>query len=623
MPAASPTTLRLWPAWVIVFVQWALLLFQFQGEYNNFIRFIAMMAGPLVCLLAYVAWWLFLSRLQGRERWLTPGIAAVAAAVVVMLVQKKVGIAVWTYGIPVCLTLLTAWLTLTKQHHAEHFRTTALLAAGCWVWLLAVRLDGLDGSYLPELSWRWTPSSEEALLLDDQRRDAAKALDKTAKSSELALQNTDPLHAAANPPSKLAVATDYALQPSDWPAYRGPQRNSSVHDVKLADDWKARPPQIVWKHACGPGWGSMCVVNKTLFTQEQRGEDELVIAYDAATGEERWRHRDRVRFDEVVAGTGPRATPAYDQGRVYTYGSKALVNCLDAATGQVVWQRDLLTDYKLALPMWAYSCSPVVVDGRVFLYMDLPKFVRTEGEAQEGAAADDSSKKDAASLIALDAATGKTVWQLPITGQNYSSVEPLTLGSETVLLFGTDQALLTIDPREGRVLSSTPIPAPPGIPAMVQPQALPDGGLLISTGDGQGMARFDQTGSAAAPTWQQQWVSKKLKPSFNDYVVHQNYVYGFDQNILACLDAKTGEQQWKRGRYGFGQMLLFPASSHLLVLSETGDVVLVAADPTAQRELGKFRVIEGKTWNHPAWADGKLYVRNGAEIACFQLPLAE
>ncbi len=235
--------------------------------------------------------------------------------------------------------------------------------------------------------------------------------------------------------------------------YRGPRRNSSVAGVKLAEDWKTKPPKIVWEHACGPGWGSMCVVNKVLFTQEQRGDAELVIAYDATTGKELWRHNDPVRFDEVVAGTGPRATPAYDQGRVYTYGSKANVNCLDAATGKVVWKRDLLKDYQLAIPMWAYSTSPVVAAGNVYLYMDLPK-----AEVKEGAAEDDSSKADAASLIALDAATGKTVWQLPITGQNYSSVEPITLGSETVLLFGTDQALLTIDPRDGRVLNSQPIP---------------------------------------------------------------------------------------------------------------------------------------------------------------------
>lgn len=595
MSASSETTLRIWPAWVIVLVQWGLLLFQFQGEYNNFIRFIAMMAGPLVCLLAYLIWWLFLSRLQGRERWLTPVIAAAAAAVVVMLVQKKVGTAAWTYGIPVCLTVLTVWLTITRQHQPAHFRMTAILAAGCWLGLLAMRLDGFDGSYLPELSWRWSPTKEEALLAADQ----AAAANKPAQLEQ----------------SKPALAADYAIQPSDWPHYRGPRRNSSVTDVKLAADWKTKTPQIVWKQACGPGWGSMCVVNKVLFTQEQRGDNEIVIAYDATTGKELWRHNDPVRFDEVVAGTGPRATPAYDQGRVYTYGSKANVNCLDAATGKVLWQRDLLADYKLALPMWAYSTSPVVAEGRVFLYMDLPKPEMKEGETAPAG--------DAASLIALDATTGKTVWQLPITGQNYSSVEPLTIGSETVLLFGTDTALLTIDPREGRILHSAPIPAPPGIPAMVQPQALPGGGLLISIGDGQGLARLDQTGTAAAPAWQQQWISRKLKPSFNDYVVHQEQVYGFDQNILACLDAKTGEQQWKRGRYGFGQMLLFPASDHLLVLGEAGELVLVAADAKAHRELGKLSVIEGKTWNHPAWADGKLYVRNGAEIACVELPRAE
>jgi outer membrane protein assembly factor BamB len=172
-------------------------------------------------------------------------------------------------------------------------------------------------------------------------------------------------------------------------------------------------------------------------------------------------------------------------------------------------------------------------------------------------------------------------------------------------------------------MNSEPIPPPPGIPSMVQPQLFGGASLVIATGDGQGLARLEQTGTAAAPAWKQQWISRKLKPSYNDFVIHQDHIYGFDQNIVACVDAKSGEQRWKRGRYGFGQMLLFPESNQLLVLSEAGELVLVAAEPAAHRELAKFPVIAGKTWNHPAWADGKLYVRNGAEIACVELPLAE
>ncbi len=150
--------------------------------------------GPLVCLLLYIVWWLFFSRLQGRERWLVPVIAIAAAAVAVMLVQKKVGTAVWTYGIPVCMTVLTAWLTNTRKHQPEHFRTTALLAACCWFGFLAVRLEGFDGSYLPELRWRWTPTSEEELLAADQGSAQGTA---------------------------QAAAADYTLQPSDWPTIAG------------------------------------------------------------------------------------------------------------------------------------------------------------------------------------------------------------------------------------------------------------------------------------------------------------------------------------------------------------------------------------------------------------------
>ncbi len=112
-------------------------------------------------------------------------------------------------------------------------------------------------------------------------------------------------------------------------------------------------------------------------------------------------------------------------------------------------------------------------------------------------------------------------------------------------------------------------------------------------------------------------------PDFNDSVAHAGYLYGFDKNIFACMDIATGKRKWKRGRYGNGQVLLLPDADQLLVISESGELVLVRATPEKLVELARFRVFEGRTWNHPVLVGNRLYVRNGEEAACFEVPIVQ
>jgi hypothetical protein len=158
--------------------------------------------------------------------------------------------------------------------------------------------------------------------------------------------------------------------------------------------------------------------------------------------------------------------------------------------------------------------------------------------------------------------------------------------------------------------------------SITQPAVTPDGDIIINalaTSGGIGTRRLDVKQAAGQWIVTEKWTSNGLKPYFNDFVVHKGFAYGFDNNILASIDLADGKRKWKGGRYGNGQMVLLAEQDLLLVLSEEGELALVSATTEQYKELGKFKVLEGKTWNHPALVGDVLLVRNGEEMAAFRL----
>src|SRR5262249_7875394 len=148
---------------------------------------------------------------------------------------------------------------------------------------------------------------------------------------------------------------ELSLRPGDWPGFRGPNRDGSLRAVRIATDWDAAPPKQLWRRRVGPAWSSVVIVGGRLFTQEQLGEGEAVVCRDAATGRTLWSHKDAARHEGVQGGAGPRATPAFAGGRLFALGATGLLNCLDAATGDRQWFRDLTADARTQVPLWGFS----------------------------------------------------------------------------------------------------------------------------------------------------------------------------------------------------------------------------------------------------------------------------
>jgi outer membrane protein assembly factor BamB len=220
-------------------------------------------------------------------------------------------------------------------------------------------------------------------------------------------------------------------------------------------------------------------------------------------------------------------------------------------------------------------------------------------------------------LAAYDLATGAPRWTGPKEGGGYSSPHLLELAGVRQIVFMSGTGATSVTPADGKLLWQH---AWKGFP-IVQPAQLADGDLLISTGDSSGVRRLHVAQDKGSWTATERWTSTRLKPYFNDYVVHRGHVYGFNSGALACLDLADGERKWKGGRYGSGQLFLLADQDVLLVLSEQGDLALVSALPAEFVELARLKALEGKTWNHPVLAGDTLVVRNDREMVAYRLTL--
>lgn len=299
-----------------------------------------------------------------------------------------------------------------------------------------------------------------------------------------------------------------------------------------------------------------------------------------------------------VSGPGPRATPTFAAGRLFTLGGTGLLSCLDAGTGQLIWQRDLKKDSGAKVPMWAYSSSPLVVNDLVMIY-----------------AGGESGK----SLLAYGAQSGDLVWTAAGGQSSYSSPQLTTIFGMPQCLMFHDAGLSAFDVRTGKLLWETGAPMK-GAPRSCQPHVIEANKLLVGALNGLGCSLVEVSKNGDHWSADTKWNSRDLKPEFPDFVVHNGYAYGFDIGVFCCLNLADGKRTWKEGRYGRGQVMLLRDQALLLVSSETGELVLLAANPVAHQELARFQALQGKTWNHPVVIANRIFLRNAQEIACYSVP---
>ncbi len=572
--ASLSRVLRWWPAAVILaamaIVKAAPSLFESPPISLLMVAFM----GPPAISLLLLLWWLFASRASIPEKLIGfVGLIAIAIGSIVFSHYSMQGMSTVIFQVPVGLVAFALPLVLLAR--VPGARVVAALASALigFGYFDLLKLYGTTGRFQPEYGWRWEPSPEDDYL-----------------NSLAGTSGSDAMNAVLN--------ESISRESAEWPDFRGRNRDGVVSGVVLETDWDTGPPQLVWKSRIGPGWSSFSVAGDRLFTQEQRGEEEAVVCLAADTGRTVWSKTYPGRFWEAIGGAGPRATPTIGNQQLFTLGADGQLFALDPANGDVQWQRSLREDAQRGPPIWGWSASPLFVDPLVI--------VHAGGKGDKG-------------VLAYDASTGEKVWGAASGDHSYSSPQLASFFNVEGILMMTNAGLQFLDVQDGTTIweHSWPIENYRAIQPLVVGNS-----IFIGASMGAGTRKISIDRSDDQWTVTEDWTSQEMKPEFNDYVAYEGNLYGFDGNILACMDLQSGERKWKRGRYGNGQLLLLSDSGQLLITSEKGEIVVVAANPDRFIEIAKLPAIEGKTWNHPVLVGNRFYLRNGQEVACFELKTA-
>jgi outer membrane protein assembly factor BamB len=560
--------LRLWPGIVAVILQWMLrfgLPLAVPGDvYNQ----IGMMGGILIGLVIIV-WWAFFSRAPWLERLgaiflMIISLIATSYLIDVSIATSMMGMMFYLYSIPVLCLAFVIWAVATK-HLSDKVRRvtmalTILLSIGIWMLL---RTNGMTGDGHQDFAWRWTKTAEERLL--------SKAGDDSSK------------HISVNVPTNTTI---------EWPGFRGANRDGIIHGIKIKTNWSVTPPAVMWRKPIGPGCSSFAVHGNIFYTQEQRGDEEMVSCYNLTTGQPLWKHSDKIRFYEAHAGPGPRSTPTLVGNRVYTLGATGILNVLDAGSGTLIWSRNAAADAKVKVLQWGFTGSPLVIGDKVIVAL--------------------SGK-----LAAYDTASGKSKWISSDCGDSYSSPHLAVIDDISQVILMSKSGAISIDPISGKELWKYSNPMT--YDRILQPAVIKTGDFLFAN-ETAGLSRVTVSNAQGKWSVKKLWTSEEMKLYFNDFIIHKGHAYGFDGPSIACIDIKNGKLNWKGDRYR-GWLLLLADQDLLVVLTEKGELALVQATPEKFKELARIPAIKGKTWNHPVLVGDVLLARNAEEMAAFKLSL--
>jgi outer membrane protein assembly factor BamB len=400
----------------------------------------------------------------------------------------------------------------------------------------------------------------------------------------------------------LVFAMAVSLEAADWPQFLGPKRDNTTPEEVAP--WKGEL-KALWKMPVGEAHSSPVVVNGLvyIFAQPKGANSDALSAYDAKTGELKWKSDyDRPEFKPLF-GNGPRSTPVVSSGKVFTFGGTGILACWDAKTGDVAWKVDTLKEFKASNLFFGVSTSPIMLGEDKVAVM-----VGGKG----------------AGVVAFDVKSGKPVWQATDDPASYAS--PILVNKQLVFLTGANLLALSAT---GEKLWSVPFKDKLN-ESSTTPIMVGDEVIASSVTAGTIAVRAIESGSQYST--EKVWEKKDLTCYFSTPIVAGDYLYMVNgaaslRNAtitLRCVEAKTGNVAWEKknvGRYHAAILRCGPKGKEkLLMLDDNGFLTLFEVNPKEYKELVKSKVC-GTTWAHPALVDNNLYLRDEKELIC--IPLAK
>jgi outer membrane protein assembly factor BamB len=410
----------------------------------------------------------------------------------------------------------------------------------------------------------------------------------------------------------LALAfTCLAARAADWPQWRGPARDGHVPTSEAIPASLPDSPKILWHVPVADGVSSPVIAAGRVFHLDAANNMETMHAVDAATGKELWHAELDELHKDSQSKPGPRCTPLVDGDRVYAVSCKGQLRVWKTADGKELWSSNYVQDFGSIFigekgkaegaTRHGYTGSPIIDGGHLI--------------AEVGG-------KDAG-VVCFDKLTGKVLWKSPPATPAYAAPIIATLaGIKQVVCFISD-GVIGIDAADGKLLWKSP----PVTTALARHVTTPTicGDIVMVASHQVGLVGIKITSDGGgALKAEQAWLNKDAKINFSSPVVVGQHLYGLGptRNFL-CVDCATGKQTWSRDDFQGGNASksecgILIAGANLLVLTDEGQLVLLAADPAAYHEISRARVCT-HTWCNPAYADGKLYLRDEKELMCVQL----
>ena len=381
----------------------------------------------------------------------------------------------------------------------------------------------------------------------------------------------------------------------DWNQFRGPNRDGHVPPLSFSIDWE-KAPQTRWSTSSGLGHSSIVTHGDLVITIEQNGMQECLTARSLDDGRIEWKVTEPTKWHDILSGTGPRSTPTIHSDKIYSLFSNGRLACVEASNGKVSWIIETIPeDYDF--PEWGLSISPLIWNEMLILNL--------------------GGETSAVKAYSID--SGEEIWSSDIAGKGvYLSPEVLNLLDENHLLIALEGKIAALKPANRKTLCTRPWKMFMNNAQIVQPIQASKNSFILAAGYGKGAECFnierdtDDQGYSINSAWK----SKNLKAKFSNPVLRDGFIYGLSENLLVCLEAKTGKLMWRGKKYSYGRILL--ADKYLLILGHSGVFSVVDASPDGFHEVSSRQLLtDARCWNGPAFVNGYLLARNGEQIACF------